>query len=84
MRTLRDTCIEYLINENTRRDIQEIIKPIFSLFYNELYLYIWIIIFYNIFSIVMITAMFYMLIKLLKKQKSKEIIFSNFMKNLIE
>jgi hypothetical protein len=84
MKNLRDTCIQFLINENTRRDIREIIKPIFALVYNELYVYIWIIIFYNIFSLVLISSMFYILIKLLKKQKAKEILFSNFMENLMK
>ena len=71
MKNWRDNCIQFLIHENTRRDIREITKPIFSLIYNELYIYIWIIIFYNICSIT-ISAMFYILIKLLKKQKAKE------------
>jgi hypothetical protein len=72
MKNWRESCIQFLIHENTRRDIREITKPIFSLIYNELYIYIWIIIFYNICSITIISAMFYILIKLLKKQKAKE------------
>ena len=68
MKNLRDTCIEYLKNENTKKDVKEMMKPIFSMIYNEIYIYIWIIAVYNIFFIFMILALFFILSKLLQKQ----------------
>lgn len=71
MKNLRDTCIEYLKNETTKKDMREIIKPIFGMIYNEVYIYVWILAVYNIFFIVMILAMFIILLKLLQKQNLK-------------
>jgi hypothetical protein len=65
MKNLRDTCIEYLQNENTKNIVKEMMKPLGSLIYNEIYIYIWIIAIYNIFFVIMILAMFFILLKLL-------------------
>jgi hypothetical protein len=76
MKNLRDTCIDFLKNENTKKDVQEMMKPIFSMIYNEIYIYIWIIAIYNIFFVIMILAMFFILLKLLNKHKMKEMILA--------
>jgi hypothetical protein len=66
MKNLRDTCIDFFKNENTKKDVKEMMKPIFSMIYNELYIYIWIIAIYNIFITIMILAMFCILLKLIR------------------
>jgi len=66
MKNLRDTCIDFFKDENTKKDVKEMMKPIFSMMYNELYLYIWVIAIYNIFITFMILAMFFILVKLLR------------------
>ncbi len=76
MKNLRDTCIDFFKNENTKKDVQEMMKPIFSMIYNEIYIYIWIIAIYNIFFVIMILAMFFILLKLLNKHKMKEMILA--------
>ena len=81
MKNLRDTCIEYLKNENTKKDVREMMKPIFSMIYNEIYIYIWIIAIYNTFFIIIILAMFYILLKLLNKHKLKESILAQLLHN---
>jgi hypothetical protein len=81
MKNLRDTCIEYLKNENTKKDVKEMMKPIFSMIYNEVYVYIWIIAIYNIFFIIMILAMFFILLKLLNKHTLKESILAQLITN---
>jgi hypothetical protein len=81
MKNLRDTCIEYLKDENTKKDVKEMMKPIFSMIYNEVYVYIWIIAIYNIFFIIMILAMFFILLKLLNKHKLKESILAQLLHN---
>jgi hypothetical protein len=81
MKNLRDTCIEYLKNENTKKDVKEMMKPVFSMIYNEVYVYIWIIAIYNIFFIIMILAMFFILLKLLNKDKLKENILAQLLHN---
>lgn len=65
MRTFRDTCIDFFTDENLKKDVREMIKPIFSMIYNEIYVYIWIIAFYNLFMIIILMCMFCFLWKLL-------------------
>jgi hypothetical protein len=57
------------------------IKPLGSLIYNEIYIYIWIIAIYNIFFMVMILAMLFILLKLLNKNKLKESILAQLINN---
>ena len=35
MKNIRDTCIDFLKNEDTKKDIREIIKPVVNIIYNE-------------------------------------------------
>ena len=81
MKNLRDTCIEYLQNENTKNIVKEMMKPLGSLIYNEIYIYIWIIAIYNIFFVIMTLAMFFILLKLLNKHKLKESILAQLLHN---
>lgn len=46
MKSIRDSCIELLDNEETRKNIREIIQPISSMIYNEMYPYIWLLCIY--------------------------------------
>jgi hypothetical protein len=48
MKNIRDSCIEFLQNEDIRKDVKEIIKPLVQIVYNEVYIYIWLICFYNV------------------------------------
>jgi len=68
MKNLRDTCIDFFKDENTKKDVREMMKPIFNMIYNEIYVYIWMIALYNIFFIFMILAMFFILLHIMKKQ----------------
>jgi hypothetical protein len=68
MKNIRDTCVEFFQSEDIRKSVKEIIKPIANIVYNEMYLYIWIILFYNVFLIFLILANLGLLIKLLQMQ----------------
>ena len=46
MKSIRDSCIELLDNEETRKNLREIIQPISSMIYNEMYPYIWLLCIY--------------------------------------
>jgi hypothetical protein len=73
MKNLKDTFKEFLNNEDIKRDIKEMMmKPIFSMIYNEIYLYLWIIAIYNIFFVFIILAIFFILLKMFNNK-----IFSN-------
>jgi hypothetical protein len=62
-KNIRDTCIEFFKNEDIKRDVKEVIKPIGLIIYNELYVYIWFICIYNVFLIFIVLAILYLLIK---------------------
>jgi len=46
MKSIRDSCIELLESEETRKNLREIIQPISSMIYNEMYPYIWLLCIY--------------------------------------
>ena len=64
MKSLKDTCIEFFKNEDIRRDVKEMLKPMFSLVYNEIYLYVWIIAIYNVFFFVGFLILFWIVLKI--------------------
>jgi hypothetical protein len=69
MKNIRETCIEFFKNEDIRKDVKEMLKPFVQIIYNELYLYIWFICFYNVILIFIILVNLFLLLKLLKKTK---------------
>jgi len=81
MKNFRDTCIDFFTDESLKKDVREMMKPIFSMIYNEIYIYIWIIAIYNIFFIIMILVMFFILLKLSNKHKLKESILAQILHN---
>jgi len=69
MKNIRDTCIEFFQNEDIRKDVKEMLKPFVQIIYNELYLYIWFICFYNVFFIFIVLVNLFLLLKLLRTSK---------------
>ena len=68
MNILRDTCIDFFKNEDMKKDVKEMMRPIFSMIYNEIYIYIWVIAIYNIFFLFILLGMFFILVQLFQKQ----------------
>jgi len=65
MKTLKDTFNHFFQNEDIKTDIKELLmKPIFSMIYNEIYLYLWIIAVYNIFFVFIILAILSILLNI--------------------
>ena len=73
MKNIRDTCIDFFKNEDIRKDVKEMLKPFAQIMYNELYLYIWVICFYNVFLIFIVLVNLFLLLKLIRKSKITEI-----------
>uniref|UniRef100_A0A6C0DRT4 Uncharacterized protein n=1 Tax=viral metagenome TaxID=1070528 RepID=A0A6C0DRT4_9ZZZZ len=69
MKNIRDSCIDFFKNEEICRDIREMLKPIVTIIYNEIYLYIWAICLFNVFLIFIILANLFLLIKLIHVKK---------------
>jgi hypothetical protein len=68
MKNIRDTCIEFFQNEDIRKDVKEIIKPLGTMVYNEIYLYVWFICIYNVFLLFIILANLFLIIKLFQNK----------------
>lgn len=62
---IRDSCIEFFKNEDTRKNVKEMLKPITNIIYNEMYYYIWFICIYNVLLLFIIIVNLVLLIKLL-------------------
>jgi len=73
MKNLKDSCIHFFDNEDMRKNIKDILTPLGDIIYNEIYAYIWVICFYNIFLFVIILANLYLLLKILKSVKDVRI-----------
>ena len=67
MKSIRDSCVEFFQNEEIKKDIREIIKPIVDTIYNEINIYIWVICFYNVFLVFIILANLFLILKLSNK-----------------
>lgn len=70
MRKLKDICIDFFKNEDTKKDVREMMIPIFNMIYNELYVYIWIIAIYNIFFVFILLAVFFIVLQIFRNIKS--------------
>ena len=69
MKNLRDTFKQFLNNDDIKNDLKEIMmKPVFNMIYNEIYIYIWIIAIYNIFFVFIILAIFFILLKIINSK----------------
>jgi len=65
MQNIKDSCIKFLYNEDSRKDIKAVLSPLGDIIYNEVYVYIWVICFYNIFLFIIILANLYLLLTIL-------------------
>jgi hypothetical protein len=65
MQNIKDSCIKFLYNEDSRKDIKAVLSPLGDIIYNEIYVYLWVICFYNIFLFIIILANLYLLLKIL-------------------
>jgi hypothetical protein len=74
MKSIKESCVDFFKNEDIRKDIKEIIRPIGMMIYNEIYLYIWLVCFYNVFLILIILANLFILFRLMKKSNQFSII----------
>jgi hypothetical protein len=66
MTSLRDRCMLFFQDENIKKDLRELAKPILEMIYDELNVYVWIVLVYNIFLVFIVLANLFLLIRLLR------------------
>ena len=69
MKSLRDICFELFKNEDIKKDVKDMMKPVIQFIYNEMYIYLWFICIYHVIFIVIVLANLYLLLKLLHSRK---------------
>jgi hypothetical protein len=69
MKNIKERCIEFFNSEDIRKDINDAIKPLGVMIYNEIYIYLWLICFYNVFLIFIVLANLILLLTLLRRNK---------------
>ena len=74
MKNIRDTCIDFFKNEDTRRDIKDVMKPLVQFIYNEIYIYLWMICIYHVFFIFIVLVNLFLLLQLVRKTSKHYII----------
>ena len=72
MKSIRETFIEFFKNEDLKKDVREVARPIFTMIYNEIYVYIWLICIYHVFFILIILANFYLLMNFLYNREPRQ------------
>jgi hypothetical protein len=66
MKNIKDSVIEFLKNENIKKELSEVFRPLGTLVYNEIYIYLWSICIFNVFLIFIILANLILLLKLFR------------------
>ena len=77
MQNIKESCIKFLYNEDSRKDIKAVLSPLGDIIYNEIYVYIWVICFYNIFLFIIILANLYLLLTILHFVRDLKIYIPN-------
>lgn len=65
MQNIKETCISFLQDDNIRKDIKDIIKPITQNIYNEIYIYIWVICLYCMLIMLILLIILVFVIKII-------------------
>lgn len=68
-KSLRDSCIDFFRNDDIKKEIKELLKPLVNIIYNEVYVYIWLICIYNILLFFSILTILFLLFRLGNKMK---------------
>lgn len=65
MKTLRDSIVDFIQSEDLRKNLYNVVQPIYKNLYNELYPYLWFICIYMVILTFIILANLVLLIRVL-------------------
>lgn len=61
LQMLREQCLKLFQNEDIKRDVHGLLKSVIAVIYNELYPYVLLICIYNVFLLILILGILFML-----------------------
>jgi hypothetical protein len=67
MKNIKETCIDFLSNDDTKKEIIHFLRPLTDSIYNELYIYLWVICFFCIVLFIVSLANLFLLLKIFNK-----------------
>jgi membrane-anchored protein YejM (alkaline phosphatase superfamily) len=67
--TLQTSWMQFFNENETRKEVIELLQPIRESIYNEIYIYLWVICFYSIMLFILILANLFMLLHILHSGK---------------
>jgi hypothetical protein len=68
---IKKNCIDFFHNEDIKLYVKEVMKPLVTIIYNEIYVYIWVLCIYNIFLFLIILAIFFLILNMIKNTNNK-------------
>jgi hypothetical protein len=67
MATIKETFLSFFKDKEMKQNIKEILRPVTDIVYNEIYLYVWCICFFNLFLFIIILVNLFLLLRLTSK-----------------
>jgi len=67
MGTIKETFLSFFKDKEMKQNIKDVLHPVTDIIYNEIYIYVWGICFFNCFLFIIILVNLFLLLKLSNK-----------------
>jgi len=64
MGTIKDSFLSFFKDKEMKQNIKEILRPVTDIVYNEIYIYVWCICFFNLFLFIIILVNLFILLRI--------------------
>jgi len=64
MGTIKDSFLSFFKDKEMKQNIKEILRPVTDIVYNEIYIYVWFICFFNLFLFIIILVNLFILVRI--------------------
>jgi|UniRef100_A0A6C0IUG6 hypothetical protein len=64
MGTIKDSFLSFFKDKEMKQNIKEILRPVTDIVYNEIYIYVWFICFFNLFLFIIILVNLFLLVRI--------------------
>ena len=67
MGTIKETFLSFFKDKEMKQNIKDVLRPVTEIVYNEIYIYVWVICFFNCFLFIIILVNLFLLLKISNK-----------------